>query len=192
MAPNLLGGRLLKEKLAVLAVLAIALSGCTGPDQGSASPTVTVTMTQPAVTITATPLSPTPPTSPAALGETQTSRNGSAVTVFEHRKNVEPQDPDQEAIDVEVCAPVAPPTVGAEAPIVTNQPWALLDAENRRYTSASSYWEHGGAQPAYPHEEQLSWGDCVRGWVIIQGMTTTPMTEVRYTGANSILEWKLS
>jgi hypothetical protein len=129
--------------------------------------------------------------SAASLGEAQTTKNGGSVTVFEHRKNVEKQDPNQEAIDVRVCAPAAPPTVGADAPYVTNQPWALLDADDRRYTSASTTWQHEGAQPAYPFEETIAWGDCVRGWVIIQGQTATQMTKVRYTGANSILEWKL-
>lgn len=114
------------------------------------------------------------------------------MTVFEHRKNVEKQNPNQEAIDVRVCAPAAPPSVGAEAPYVTNQPWALLDADDRRYTAASTTWQHEGAQPAYPFEETLTWGDCVRGWIIIHGQPEIAMTKVRYTGSNSILEWKLS
>lgn len=142
--------------------------------------------------MTATPATATQGATLAALGETQTSKNGGSVTVFEHRKSVEQQDPNQEAIDVQVCAPAAPPPAGAEAPYVTNQPWALLDAENRRYTSASTTWQHEGAQPAYPFEEIIAWGDCVRGWIIIQGQAATQMTKVRYTGANSILEWKVS
>lgn len=182
----------MKRNLVVFAVTAVALAGCSAPSEGSASPTVTVTVTQPPVTVTATPAAPAPGASPAALGESLTAKNGGTVTVFEHRKNVEKQDPNQEAIDVQVCAPAAPPSVGAEAPYVTNQPWALLDADNRRYTSASTTWQHEGAQPAYPFEETIVWGDCVRGWVIIQGQAATPMIKVRYTGANSILEWKVS
>lgn len=182
----------MKRNLVVFAVTAMALGGCSAPAESGASPPVTVTVTQPPVTVTATPPAPAPPTSPAALGEAQTSKNGSVVTVFEHRKNVEPRDPHQEAIDVQICTPAMPPSPTAEAPIVTNQPWALLDVENRRYTSASSYWTNGEAQPMYPTEERLAWGDCVRGWIIIQGQAETKMTNVRYTGANSILEWKLS
>lgn len=182
----------MNKNLFVFAAIAAVLAGCSAAGGGSAAPTVTVTVTEPPVTVTATPPALTPGTTPATLGESQTAKNGGSITVFEHRKSVEPRDPDQEAIDVQVCAPATSPTAGAEAPIVTNQPWALLDAENRRYTSASSYWKDGGAHPLYPHEEQLNWGDCVRGWVVIQGKTTTSMTKVRYTGANSILEWKLS
>lgn len=184
-------GNFLKKNFVILVGAAAVLAGCSVPNEGSAAPTVTVTVTQPPVTITATSPAPTPGTTPAAVGETQTAKNGGSITVFEHRKGVESRDPDQEAIDVQVCAPGAPPAVGAEAPIVSNQPWALLDAENRRYTSASSYWTNGGVQPVYPTEERITWGDCVRGWIIIQGKTTTPMIKVRYTGANSILEWKL-
>ncbi len=175
----------MKKNFVVFAVTALALAGCSAPGEGGASPTVTVT-------VTASPPSPAPPTSPAAMGEPQTSKSGSTVTVFEHRKGAEPRDPNQEAIDVQVCTPAAPPSAAAEAPVVTNQPWALLDAENRRYTLASSYWTNGEAQPMYPTEEQLAWGDCVRGWIIIQGQAATPMIKVRYTGSNSILEWKLS
>lgn len=184
-------GITLYKNFFVFAVVATTFVGCAAPTEGSASPTVTVTVTPPPVTITATPPAPTPGTSPAALGESQTSKNGSSVTVYEHRKNVEPQDGNQEAIDVEVCTPMTPPSAMAEAPVVSSQPWALLDAENRRYTSASTTWKHEGAQPAYPFQEELAWGDCVRGWVIIQGQASTQMTKVRYTGAASILEWKL-
>lgn len=182
----------MKRNSVVFAVTAVALAGCGAPNEGSASPTVTVTVTQPPVTVTATPPAPAQGESPAAVGESLTAKNGGVITVFEHRKNAEPRDPNQKAIDVQVCASAAPPTVGAETPIVTNEPWALLDAENRRYTSASSYWKDGEAQPLLPHEEQIVWGDCVRGWIIIQGQAATPMTKVRYTGADSVLEWKLS
>lgn len=182
----------MKSKIVVFAVTAVVLAGCAAPSGGSASPTVTVTITQPPVTVTATPPAPAPGAAPAALGEAQTSKNGSAVTVFEHRRGVEPRDPNQEAIDVQVCTPATPPSATADAPVVSNQPWALLDAEHRRYTSASSYWTNGGVQPLYPTQEKLEWGDCVRGWIIIQGQPAIAMTKVRYTGSNSILEWKLS
>lgn len=112
------------------------------------------------------------------------------MTVYEHRKGIEPQDPNQEAIDVKVC--VGPKQAGETAePVVTTNPWAIYDAQDRRYTAASSTWEHKAVMPAYPVEQQIRWGDCVRGWVIIEGDAATPMTKVRYTVGSTILEWKL-
>lgn len=40
---------------------------------------------------------------------------------------------------------------------------------------------------SYPVEQRVNWGDCIRGWVIIQGPATTKMTKVRYTTESTIL-----
>jgi hypothetical protein len=113
------------------------------------------------------------------------------VTVYEHRKGVEPQDPNQEAIDVKVCT--GPKPAGeTQNPTIGVSPWALYDAEDRRYTYASTTWSHEGVQPGYPAQEQVKWGECIRGWVIIQGQAATEMTKVRYGSGSTILEWKLT
>lgn len=114
------------------------------------------------------------------------------MTVYAHKKNVEPQDPNQEAIDVKVCVGSKPADAATDLqPAIGNSPWAIYDAEDRRYEAALSTWEHAGAQPGYPVQQQVNWGDCIRGWVIIQGQATTKMTKVRYTSEDTILEWKL-
>ncbi|WP_311212274.1 MULTISPECIES: hypothetical protein [unclassified Arthrobacter] len=113
------------------------------------------------------------------------------MTVYEHRKDVEPQDPNQEAIDIQVCVPSQP--AGSTATIAQNK-WSLRDASNRTYTPASTTWRHAAAVPGFwPPEQQLKAGDCYRAWVIIQGSSTTPMTTARYSDdrTKTILEWAL-
>lgn len=110
------------------------------------------------------------------------------MTVFEHRKGVEPQDPNQEAIDVQVCMGAGKSsevTIGAG-------PWSIYDAENRRYKYASKTWEHPGAIPGYPVKAQIKRGDCIRGWVIIQGQMTAQMTKARYSSESTTVEWSLA
>lgn len=187
-------GEFLKYGLFMAGLVALTLSGCSSAS-GTAAPTVTVTVTQPPVTVTASPAA-TPTTAangPLALGASATSSSGGTVTVYEHRKNVEPQDPKQEAIDVKVCVAAESPTAAPEDyPVITTGPWTLYDAESRLYSPASTRWSHEGAQPGYPTEQRVAWGDCIRGWVIIQGEPSVPMTKVRYTAGTSILEWKLT
>lgn len=181
----------MNKKLAALPLSALLLAGC-GTPASAPAPTVTVTVTQPAVTVTATPPAAPKPAGPLALGQTGKSTSGSTMTVFAHKKSVEPQDPNQEAIDVKVCVGSKPADAEADLkPVIGSSPWALIDAEDRRYEPANTRWSHEGAQPGYPVEQPVNWGDCVRGWVIIQGQATTKMTKVRYTNSDTILEWKL-
>lgn len=180
------------KKFALLSLSALLLAGCGGPASRPA-PTVTVTVTQPAVTVTATPPAAPKDAAPLALGKSGTSSTGSTITVYEHKKSVEPQDPNQEAIDVKVCVGPKPASAAPEDyPVIGQFPWAVFDGQDRRYESARTTWSHEGAQPGYPVEQRVNWGDCVRGWVIIQGQASTKMTKVRYTNNDSILEWKLS
>jgi hypothetical protein len=181
------------EKLAALPLAALLLAGCSAPASAPApTVTVTVTVTQPAVTVTATPPAAPKGAGPLALGKSGTSSTGSTITVYAHKKNVEPQDPDQEAIDVKVCVGAKPANATPEDyPVIGNSPWAIYDGQDRRYESARTTWSHEGAQPGYPIEQRVNWGDCVRGWVIIQGGSSTIMTKVRYTNNDTILEWKL-
>lgn len=167
------------------------LAGCNAPSSTPA-PTVTVTVTQPAVTVTATPPAAPKPAGPLALGKSGTSATGSTITVYAHKKNVEPQDSNQEAIDVKVCVGAKPASAAPEDyPIIGNSPWAIYDGQDRRYEGATTRWSHEGAQPGYPVEQRVNWGDCIRGWVILQGQAATKMTKVRYTTDDAILEWKL-
>ena len=71
-------------------------------------------------------------------------------------------------------------------------PWSIYDAEDRRYKSAATTWEHPGVIPGYPVEAQLRRGDCIRGWVIIQGQAAIQMTKARYTSESTIVEWSLA
>lgn len=176
---------------ALLPVAVLMLTGC-GTPTAQPAPTVTVTITQPAVTITATPPAAPKGAAPLALGKTANTAVGGRVTVYAHKKNVEPQDVHQEAIDVKVCTGAKPADASPEDyPTIGNAPWALYDASDRRYEAARTTWSHEGAQPGYPVEQRVNWGDCIRGWVIIQGQSTTNMTKVRYTTDSTIAEWKL-
>jgi hypothetical protein len=182
------------KKTVLLVICAVVLTGCGSAGETAAPiPTVTVTVTQPAVTVTAAPPQATNGASLLAVGEVGATPAGGSVTVYEHRKNVEPQDANQEAIDVQVCVGAKPSgSDAADYPIISVSPWALYDGQNRRYASASTTWQHQGAQPGYPVEQRVTWGDCVRGWVIIEGQSATTMTKVRYTAGSVILEWKLA
>lgn len=187
-----------KGILAACAAISLPmLAACSGASQ---APAVTITVTAPAPTTTraavATTGAPTSvtPAAPALLelGEEAPLSNGGTVTFYAHQKNVEPQDADQEAIDVQVCVGSKPADEPADSyPTIGQSPWALYDGENRMYTSASTTWKHEAAHPSYPIEQRVNWGDCVRGWVIIDGHADTVMTKVRYTTQNSLIEWKL-
>lgn len=183
-----------QRTLALCFVLPALLTSCAGGNT-TAQPTVTVTQT---VTMTASPKAspmPAPPptqTGPMPLGTTAKLPNGGTVTVYEHRKEVEPQDPNQEAIDVQMCAPSQP--AGSTATI-SDDTWSLRDASSRSYKSASTTWRHPGAVPGFwPPQQQLQTGDCYRAWVIIQGSSTIPMTTARYSDdeTRTVLEWALS
>lgn len=171
----------MNKVLASACLLVVTLTGC-GTDSSANAPAPTVT-----VTVTATPPAlPQSPT-PLALGASAPTPSGGTVTVYEHRKGIEPQDPNQEAIDVKVCMGAGKSsevTIGAA-------PWAVYDAEDRRYKFASTTWEHPGATPAYPVETQIKRGDCIRGWVIIQGQAETQMTTARYSSESTVVEWNL-
>lgn len=172
------------------------LAACSGAPQ---PPAVTITVTAPPPTTStapaaATTAAPVTPAVPALLelGEEAPLSNGGTATFYAHQKNVEPQDANQEAIDVQVCVGSKPADEPADSyPTIGQSPWALYDGENRMYTSASTTWKHEAAHPSYPIEQRANWGDCVRGWVIIDGQADTVMTKVRYTTQNSIIEWKL-
>ncbi|WP_138418858.1 hypothetical protein [Sinomonas gamaensis] len=182
-----------KRAIALWLTLPALLAGCAG-GTAAAQPTVTVTQT---VTVTATP-SPTPtptptPTQsgPLQLGTAYKLPNGGTVTVFEHRKNVEPQDPNQEAIDIQVCVPAG----GSGAnPTISDRFWSVRDAAGHSYGAASTTWRHPGATPGFwPPEQQVKWGECYRAWVIIEGSKDTPMTTARYNNDQSgvIVDWAL-
>lgn len=176
--------------LALCLIAPTLLTGCAGGATTS-QPTVTVTQT---VTVTASP-KPTPaPTQagPLPLGTPAKLDNGGTVTVYEHRKDVEPQDPNQEAIDIQLCAPSQPTSSSIS---ISDDSWSLRDASSRSYKPASTMWQHPGAVPGFwPPQQQLRAGDCYRAWVIIQGSSTTPMTTARYSDdtTRTVLEWALS
>lgn len=171
----------MSKVLASAFLLALTLSGCAAnPSANGPTPTVTVT-------VTATPPGLPKSATPLALGTAAPTPSGGSVTVYEHRKGVEPKDPNQEAIDVKVCMGAGKSsevTIGAA-------PWSIYDAEERRYKYASTTWEHAGAVPGYPVETQIKRGDCIRGWVIIQGQALVQMTKARYTSESTIVEWNL-
>lgn len=171
----------MNKVLASACLLAVTLTGCEANSSANGpTPTVTVTVT---ATPPALPQSPTP----LALGTSAPTPSGGTVTVYEHRKGIEPQDPNQEAIDVKVCMGAGKSsevTIGAA-------PWAIYDSEDRRYKYATKTWEHAGAMPGYPVETQIRRGDCIRGWVIIQGQAEIQMTKARYTSESTIVEWNL-
>lgn len=169
------------------------LAACAGGN-ATVQPTVTVTQT---VTATVTPTtsptpSPTPTKSgPLPLGTAAQLPNGGTVTVFEHRKGVEPQDVNQEAIDIQVCVPEQP---SGSLATIYQRFWSLRDSANRSYKPASTTWQHAGAVPGFwPPEQQVQSGDCYRAWVIIQGDNSTPMTFARYSNDTTgvIFDWAL-
>lgn len=183
-----------KRTLALWLAIPALLAGCSGGD-ATAQPTVTHTVTVSATpTPTPTPSrtpTPTPTQSgPLSLGTAAHLANGGTVTVFEHRKSVEPQDPNQEAIDIQACVPAQ--SSGSPA-MVYERSWSLRDASNRSYTSASTTWQHPGVNPAFwPPEQQVKGGDCYRAWIIIEGSDATPMTTARYSDdKGTILDWAL-
>jgi hypothetical protein len=169
------------------------LAGCAG-GTAAARPTVTVTVTQTVIaTPTPTPtLTPSPTQSgPLQLGTVFRLTDGATVTVFEHRKGVEPQDPNQEAIDIQVCVPA---NGSGTNPTIDSSFWSLRDAAGHSYPPASTMWKHPGATPGFwPPEQQVKWGDCYRAWVIIEGSKRTTMTTARYsnTDAGVVAEWAL-
>lgn len=129
---------------------------------------------------------------PLGLGTAAPLAGGGTITVFEHRKGIEPQDPNQEAIDIQVCVPAQ--TSGSRA-VIYQRFWSLRDASNRTYIPASTTWQHPGANPAFwPPEQQVKGGDCYRAWVIIEGSNATPMTTARYSNDETgvILDWNLT
>lgn len=184
----------MNKGICTLGIFVIVLTGCAPSADGAApTATVTVTVTQPAVTVTATPSVESQGKTPMPLGSSGTSSAGGTITVYEHKKNVEPQNADQEAIDVKVCVGPKPADAAPEDyPVIGSARWALYDAESRQYNPASTTWSHEAAQPGFPVEQRVAWADCIRGWVIIQGQASTAMTKVRYTAGSSILEWKLA
>lgn len=184
---------------ACIAISLPMLAACSGASQ---EPAVTITVTAPAPAPTVTPATAAATVAPAlvtpsapallGLGDEAPLSNGGTVTFYAHKKNVEPQDANQEAIDVQVCVGSKPADEPADSyPTIGQSPWALYDSDNRMYTSASTTWKHEAAHPSYPIEQRVNWGDCVRGWVIIDGQADTIMTKVRYTTQNSLIEWKL-
>lgn len=173
----------MKKVLVSACLLVVTLTGCEANSSAN-GPTPTVAVT---ATVTATPPALPPSVTPLALGTSAPTPSGGSVTVYEHRKGIEPQDPNQEAIDVKVCM-----GAGKSSEVTIGvAPWAIYDAEDRRYKFASKTWEHPGAIPGYPEETQIRRGDCIRGWVIIQGQAATQMTKARYSSESTIVEWNL-
>lgn len=159
---SVMGSTRVKGILAACTAMSLPmLAACSGAPR---EPAVTMTVTAPAPTTTTTaanaaattgaPTSVTP--SASALlepGEEAPLSNGGTVTFYGHKKNVEPQDANQEAIDVQVCVGSKPEDGPADSyPTIGQSPWALYDGDNRMYTSASTTWKHEAAYPSYPFE----------------------------------------
>lgn len=181
-----------KRNLALWLAIPALLAGCSGNATAQATVTQTVTATA-TVTVTATP-TPTPtatPTKPGPmpLGTAANLPGGGTATVFEHRKSVEPQDPNQEAIDIQVCVPAQ---ASGTAATVYERFWSLRDASNRSYNPASTTWRPSVNPSFWPPEQQVKPGDCYRAWVIIEGSNATPMATARYSDEKgTILDWAL-
>lgn len=68
--------------------------------------------------------------------------------------------------------------------------WALLDGQNRRYQAFTSGSSPAFPRPGYPREEELSVGECARGWVMVPVLKDAKLAVVRYApGQGRPLLW---
>jgi len=178
----------MKTKLITALPALLALAGCSA---AGAQSTPTVTVAGPTVTVTAGPPT-TEADAPLALGKTADLADGATATVYSYKRGVEPRDPNQDAIDVKVCVGAEPAAEGdvPATPTVSSMRWSVIDSDSKQYTIMGQKYQ-SAMRPEYPLEQAVRWGDCMRGWVAIQGSPAAKMKTVRYTTDNVIMEWKL-
>ncbi len=84
---------------------------------------------------------------------------------------------------MKVC--VGPPEEGYDGASVLTDFWSVEDAEDRRYTPASSYSENDEVSPILGAESHVAWNDCLRGWIVMDTDDSTNPETIRYFNSMS-------
>ncbi len=105
-----------------------------------------------------------------------------SVTAYEYRVVDDVADHRIGAIDVEVCVGNGDPSTGA---YVTTEFWSAVSDDHRRYGPASTLWGNDEIAPILSSETDVSWGDCIRGWVVTDATDDSNVTQVRYFNSQS-------
>lgn len=171
-----------------LAPVLLALVACSsGAGEASPAPTVTVTATATATateTVTAIPEPPPEPEEPAAVGETVEFENLS-VTLHDIDLDPAPEPGPQPAresdkwvsADVELCSD----TLDGH---FSSSQWSLVDTESRNFSSSSTGYS-SFPDPSFAFgDEQISPGECRRGWITFVVNRDSILSSMRYDGSS--------
>lgn len=175
-------------RMFILASVLLTLVACSsGAEEASSTPTVTVTATATATateTVTATPEPPPEPEEPAAVGETVELEDLS-VTLHDIDLDPAPEPGPQPSgesdkwvsADVELCSD----TLDG---YFSSRQWALVDTENRNFSSSNTGY-NSFPEPSFAFgDEQISPGECRRGWITFVVNKDSNLSSLRYDGSS--------
>ncbi|GAA1953388.1 hypothetical protein GCM10009689_38110 [Brevibacterium antiquum] len=170
-----------RRLLATLAASILVVTGCSSPaNTAKADAQPAADSPDSASTETPTPTE-TPTEATHTLGDTIDLPQGASVTAHVYRVVTDVADHRVGAIDIEVC-------VGnentPEGVYVTTDFWSVVSDDNRRYGPASTTWRHEEISPTLDYENDVAWGDCLRGWVLTDADDSN-ITKVRYFNSQS-------
>ncbi|OFL64177.1 MULTISPECIES: hypothetical protein [unclassified Brevibacterium] len=116
-----------------------------------------------------------------SIGDTVDDEEGGSITAHGYRVTTDTLGKKVGAVDIEVClGPDVPAGVEDAEGHVTTDYWSAVDKENRRYQHPGEWSENKDVSPVLDPETPASWGDCVRGWALLETNDKTDVTEIRY------------
>lgn len=115
------------------------------------------------------------------IGDTVRTEHGGSITVYEYRVTTDALGEKVGAADVEVCVASEPPSGvdDTEIAVVTDY-WSAIDTKNRHYNWPGEWTDNKNVAPVLESENPTSWGECVRGWTLLETDDKTEVTAIRY------------
>lgn len=74
---------------------------------------------------------------------------------------------------------------GSDGAYVTTDFWSAVSDDSRRYEAASTRWGNDEISPVLDYENDVGWGDCLRGWVVTDATEESNVTKIRYFNSQS-------
>lgn len=117
----------------------------------------------------------------APIGDTVDSDDGGSITAHEYRVTTDDMGKKVGAVDIEVCiAKEAPEGAEDQQVAVMTEYWSAVDKDNRHYRHPGEWYDNKDVSPVLDPETPTNWGECVRGWSLLETDDKTDVSEIRY------------
>lgn len=115
------------------------------------------------------------------VGDTVETEGGGSITVYEYQVTTDSEGEKVGAADIEVCTPSESPAgLDDIEPVVMTEYWSAIDTENRHYNHPTEWTQNKDVSPVLEPENPTSWGECVRGWTLLDTDDKSEVAAIRY------------